>query len=58
MTVYTEHQPILCVKLKVHETLKLTVKVEDNGENFRLVLEGEAQETPKTEAAEEAAPSS
>jgi hypothetical protein len=50
-------QPILCVKLKVHETLKITVKVENNGENVRLVLEGEARETLKIEAAEETAPS-
>jgi hypothetical protein len=57
LTVYLNITTNSCVKLKVHETLKITVKVENNGGNVRLVLEGEAQETPKIEAAEEAAPS-
>ena len=51
-------QPILCVKLKLRETLKITVKVENNGVNVGLVLEREAQETPKTKAVEEVALSS
>jgi hypothetical protein len=53
-----EHQPILCVKLKLRETLEITVNVSNSGENVRLVLEREAQETLKTKAAEETAQSS
>jgi integrase len=45
------------VKLKLKETLKITVNVKNNGENVQLVLEREAQETLKTKVAKEAAPS-
>ena len=38
--------------LKPWETLTVAVNVENSGENVRSVLEREAQETPRTNAAE------
>jgi len=48
---------ILCVMLKLWETLTIAINVENNGVNVRSVLEREAQETPKTKAVEETAQS-
>ena len=38
--------------LKLRQLLIIVFKVENNGENILLVLEKEAQEMPKTDAAE------
>ncbi|HLE75852.1 MAG TPA: hypothetical protein VI864_07415 [Candidatus Bathyarchaeia archaeon] len=43
--------------LKLRETLTIAINVENSGENVRSVLEREAQETPRTNAAEETAQS-
>jgi hypothetical protein len=43
--------------LKLQQTLTITINVENNGENAQLVQEREAQETPRTNAAEDTAQS-
>ncbi|HEX9863286.1 MAG TPA: hypothetical protein VGB11_08425, partial [Candidatus Bathyarchaeia archaeon] len=51
------HNRILCAMLKLQQTLTITINVENNGENAQLVQEREAQETPRTNAAEDTAQS-
>ena len=58
MLNFVEHHKLVsCVMLKLQEALTIDINVENSGEKNRLAPEREAQETRRTNVAEETAQS-